>query len=379
MLSITNSASVQGIDAYPVRIETDISNGLPGIEMVGYLSSEVKEAKERVKIAIKNSGYDFINRKITVNLSPADLKKSGTQYDLAIAVGMLVCEDVVRNNNDDIMILGELKFDGMVSRVNGVLSCTIMAVNNNFKRIIVPYDNYEEAHVISGIEVIPIRNLIECVNYLNNVYTPSRPTIKQNSEGTNTELDFSDVKGQFMARRAAEITAAGMHNLLMAGPPGAGKTMIARRIPTIMPELTYEEQIELTRIYSIAGKLNEGRLMNRRPFRDPHHSITKTALIGGGHTPMPGEISYANFGILFMDELPEFNRDNIEVLRQPLEEHRIVINRINNSVIYPADFTLVAALNKETSILIQTDMPIVAQKADIWFFGCQAIKDTLPK
>lgn len=346
MLSNTFSASVYGIDAKIIRVETDLSNGLPGMEMVGYLSSEVKEAKERVKIAIKNSGYEWSGKKITVNLSPADIRKSGTQYDLAIAVSILSSQEIVDSLNlDKCCILGELKFNGQISAVRGIISCVIEAAKSGFEQVITPYDNYIEASVIEGIKIIPVKTLSEVVDYINGISHPVyRDKITQIKE--ENKPDFSEVKGQFMAKRAAEITAAGMHNLLLSGPPGTGKTMIARRIPTIMPPLTYDEQIELTRIYSVAGKLDNNSLVKSRPFRDPHHSITKTGLIGGGTYPLPGEISYANFGILFMDELPEFRRESIEVLRQPLEEKRIVINRLSGTVVYPADFTLVAAMNR---------------------------------
>jgi magnesium chelatase family protein len=346
MLSITTSASINGIDAAMIRIETDISNGLPGMDLVGYLSSEVKEAKERVRIGIKNSGFDILNRKIIVNLSPADIRKSGTQYDLAIALGILICEDLVRQETvNDYCILGELKFNGEISKVNGVISCVIEAYNKGIRKVIVPFENFDEASVIKDMKIIPVTCLKETVNYLNGEQI-KLPVNKHESRIEEELPDFSEVKGQFMAKRAAEISAAGMHNLLLAGPPGAGKTMIARRIPSIMPPMSENEKIELTSIYSAAGKLTDGRLIENRPFRSPHHSITRTALIGGGRIPVPGEISYANHGILFMDELPEFNRDNIEVLRQPLEERRIIINRIGGTITYPADFTLVAAMNR---------------------------------
>lgn len=346
MLRSTYSASVYGIDAKIIKVEADISNGLPGMELVGYLTPEVKEAKERVRIAIRNSGMELSMKRITINLSPADFRKSGTQYDLAIALAIMCTEEIITSDSlNKIVALGELKFDGQVSPVKGIISCVIEAVNQGFNEMIVPLENYEEANVIKGIKITPVFSLLQCIEYLNGEKVIVYPEIKEEKKRKKYP-DFSEVKGQIMAKRAAEITAAGMHNLLMSGPPGTGKTMIARRIPGIMPPLSYEEQVELTRVYSVAGKLKEGKLIDERPFRDPHHSITGTGLIGGGAHPIPGEISYANFGILFMDELPEFKRESIEVLRQPLEERRIVINRLSGSVVYPADFTLVAAMNR---------------------------------
>ena len=347
MLTEIYSAVVYGIDAKLVRVEIDINNGLPGMDMVGLLSNEVKEARERVKIAIKNSEFEFPNKKITINLSPANLRKNGTQYDLAIALGILKNIGVIGAVDlRGICALGELNFNGGINPVNGVLSSVIQAKKSGIKKVIVPEKNYKEASLIKEIEIVPVSSLAKAVLYLNGAYALTVPEENDDGKVVSEKLDFSEVKGQFMAKRAAEICAAGMHNLLLAGPPGAGKSMISRRIPTIMPELTYEEQIELTRIYSVAGKLNDGGLVTERPFRDPHHSISRGALIGGGNHPVPGEITFANNGILFMDEFPEFKRDTIEVLRQPLEEGRIVINRLYGSIVYPARFTLVAAMNR---------------------------------
>ena len=349
MLSITYSAAVFGIDAKTVKVEIDINNGLPGMEMVGQLSSEARESKERVKIALKNSGFEYPNRKITVNISPADLKKNGTQYDLAIAAGILCCVGAFKEDRiGDISILGELAFNGDVSAVKGVLSCVMSAKENGLKKVMVPAENYNEASLIDGIEVIPVKDMLQAYDYFTKgtIYKAEKTDVCDVKEEQFEKPDFSDVKGQFLAKRAAEICAAGMHNLLMAGPPGAGKTMIARRIPTIMPPLTYDEQIELTRIYSVAGKLNSNGLVKERPFRDPHHSISKGGLIGGGNYPMPGEISFAHQGILFMDEFSEHRRELLDLLREPIESGRIVINRVSGTIVYPAKFTLVAAMNR---------------------------------
>ena len=349
MLSITYSAAVFGIEAKTIKVEIDINNGLPGMEMVGQLSSEARESKERVKIALKNSGFEYPNRKITVNLSPADLKKNGTQYDLAVAAGILCCMGCFKEDRiGDIAVFGELAFNGNVSPVKGILSCVMSAKEDGLRKVMVPAENYNEAGLINDMEIIPVADLLQAFDYFTKGIKYPVKAEKRDEDGKteNERLDFSDVKGQFLAKRAAEICAAGMHNLLMAGPPGAGKTMIARRIPTIMPPLTYSEQIELTRIYSVAGKLDRTGLINERPFRDPHHSISKGGLIGGGNYPMPGEISFAHLGILFMDEFSEHRRELLDLLREPLESGKIVINRISGSIKYPAKFTLVAAMNR---------------------------------
>ncbi len=357
MICKTYSYALCGIDAVSVRVEIDVSNGLPGIDMVGSLSGEVREARERVRVAVKNSGFVFPARKMTVNLSPADIRKAGTGYDLAIALGILcglsyLPEDLLAGS----CMVGELGLDGRVRPVPGVLSCAYAAREQGFCRILVPAANAGEAEVLEGIEVCGVGTLTEAVDCFLGAGKAGRLAEKKGNgagirmpEGgaakRKTE-DFADLYGQHLARRAAEIAAAGRHNLLLLGPPGAGKTMLARRIPGILPEMTAEEALEVSRIYSVAGKLPQnGSLLWERPFRAPHHSCTVQALAGGGREARPGEISLAAHGVLFLDEFPEFHRASVEALRQPLEERRILISRVYGNVVYPAGFLLVAAMN----------------------------------
>lgn len=340
------SFSVTGIEAAVIKVEVDVGNGLPCFDMVGYLSGEVKEARERVRVALRNSGYPVPAKRITVNLSPADERKGGTGYDLAIALGILCNAGFLPwDDTEGVGILGELGLDGSVRAVPGVLPCVIAAKEAGFRAVLLPAENAEEGALVEGIRVYGVRTLTEaCEHFTGTGGMPAKQVPFAPDE--STAEDLSDIHGQFLAKRAAEIAAAGMHNLLLSGPPGAGKTMLARRIPGILPKLTFEESLEITKVYSVAGLVPaEGGMITKRPFRAPHHTATVTALAGGGRSPMPGEMSLASGGVLFLDELPEFPRASIEILRQPMEERCIQVARLQGSVLYPASFMLVAAMN----------------------------------
>lgn len=349
MLSKVNSCAVIGIDCEPVEVELDISPGLGGITVVGLPDTAVQESKERVRSAIKNSGYQYPTTRITINLAPADIKKEGPAYDLPIAIGVLVATEQIGADLQDSLFVGELALDGQLRHANGILPIAIYAKQKGYQKLYVPKINEYEASLVEGIQVIPIKNLSQIINHLNGIeiVPPAKVSdISEFDEQLNLSIDMAYVKGQEHVKRALEIAASGGHNVLMSGPPGTGKTLLAKTMPTILPRMTKEEALEVTKIYSIAGMLPTDKpLISLRPFRTPHHSASAPSLVGGGQFPRPGEISLAHRGVLFLDELPEFPRVILENLRQPLEDGTVTISRAQGTLTFPAKFSLIASMN----------------------------------
>ncbi|MCR4663477.1 MAG: YifB family Mg chelatase-like AAA ATPase [Endomicrobiaceae bacterium] len=350
MISFLYSASVQGIDACLIDVEIDISSGLPVFSIVGLPDTSVKESRDRVVSAIKNSGFDFPTKKITVNLAPADIKKEGGAFDLPISLGILASSGIIEKKVlQNFCAIGELSLDGKLRPIKGILPVVLSLHKFGITQVIVPEKNKNEACVAKDIEIYPFNDLKDVIKFLKKEITVEpykQDNISVQNSSTKTSIDFSDIKGQLFAKRAAEVASAGGHNMIMVGPPGSGKTMIAKRIPTILPSMSFEESVETTKIWSVSGLVQAGEsLITSRPFRSPHHTTSSVALIGGGSYPKPGEVSLAHNGVLFLDELTEFRRDVLEVLRQPLEDKIVTVSRAKNTLSFPASFMLIASMN----------------------------------